>query len=152
MNKNILYIVLVILLIIVYIKPIYKPNIINTNTNDQKNDIIIVEPKPIVVEREFYSDIDEAQIAADRHNKKLLIIFTADWCPYCKTLKKDLQDKTIINNQYIICIVDIDKNKLLLDKYKIKTLPTSIIMEHLKEISRKNGYRKDVYIEWLDKP
>lgn len=124
-----------------------------------KNDKPIVNPipvvNPIVIPEQ---DVDPSRNACDLHLKKaledhknLIIIFTAEWCGYCKSLKKDLSN--LVEDRYAICVIDIDtkENKQLSDHFKIKLVPTSVMInpKENKEIKRVEGYLKDKYINWL---
>jgi len=80
--------------------------------------------------------------------KTKLIIFSAEWCKYCQYLKKDLPSFDL--SKYEVDIVDVDKEDKLSKKYKIKSLPTSIIIDHNNlEKSRIKGYEKNKYLNWL---
>lgn len=119
---------------------------------------VIPEPVPVPVPKPnvpdlvsniVYDDCEAALKLSRLHNRSLVLIFSADWCGYCKDLKKDIAsikplDKTII------CVLDIEKNSQLVDKYKIKGLPTSVIIVDNKEQSRKSGYKKNDYETWLN--
>ena len=148
MKKNILYIILIVLLILAIFKPIKKIETINNPINN--NTDIIIKPEPIITidKNKIYNDLKEAKTAANHKNKKLIIIFTADWCPFCKTLKNDI-DIIQAHSQHIICLIDTDKHRDLVSQYNIKTLPTSIILDNNYEEDRKNGYNKDKYLNWL---
>ena len=84
--------------------------------------------------------------------KQLLIVFWADWCGFCRTLKQDLP--AIIDlNKYVICLIDVDNkdNKELVDHFKVKIIPTSILVDSKenKEIKRMSGYEKTKYSLWI---
>ena len=81
--------------------------------------------------------------------QKKLIIFSADWCKYCQYLKKDLSSFDL--SEYEVEIVDVDKKNELSKKYKIQSLPTSIILYNDVEKSRMKGYEKNKYSNWLKK-
>lgn len=75
-------------------------------------------------------------------NKPTLIIFSADWCYYCKKAEND-----ITNNQslleavkkYDIVKVDFDLDKVLVEGYNIKTIP-SFITIHGNVVNKYEGY------------
>ena len=124
-----------------------------------KNDKPIVSPIPVVNPIVIPEpDVDPSRNACDlslkkalEDHKNLVIIFTAEWCGYCKSLKKDLSN--LVGDRYEICIVDIDakENKELSDHFKVKLVPTSVMVDPKdnKEIKRVEGYLKDKYINWL---
>lgn len=98
----------------------------------------------------LYDDYKTALKLSDTHKKRLLLIFHTDWCPYCKDLKKDIS--ILYNKQiYIVCFINTEINKDIARQYKIKNLPTSIIIYNNKELSIFKGYNKTSYIDWLAK-
>jgi thioredoxin-related protein len=87
--------------------------------------------------------------AMEIENKKVLVIFGADWCLYCQKLKGDLD---LLNlDEYVVCMVDADERADLKGKHLFKMLPTSLILLNKKETSRKSGYSKQDYMGWLKK-
>lgn len=105
---------------------------------------------PELTKNIYYDEYDKCKDLSVQYNKKLVLIFSADWCPYCRTLKKDI-DNIILFKQYIVCFIDTDKNKNLVEKYAIKGLPTSVIIDSREnELSRKMGYKQIDYNKWLD--
>jgi len=110
--------------------------------------VVKPEPKPELTTNILYDDLNKAVDLAKDYNRNILVIFGADWCPYCKVLKKDIVN--IDTKPYIVCIVDTDKNTDLVNEYKIKGLPTSIILNTTKqELARKTGYKANDYSSWL---
>jgi thiol-disulfide isomerase/thioredoxin len=147
MKDNYKSIIVIIMLLVVFF------HINNKNSNNSvpsiNNPVVtpIEEPKPEIVTNIIFEDINKAKELSSKHKRKLLLIFGADWCPYCKVLKKDI---SVLNtNEYIVCVIDTDKNSKLVDEYRIKGLPTSIAIDNQKELSRKVGYKKDDYQIWL---
>ena len=111
--------------------------------------IVIIPNKPELQTNIFYNEFDKCKNLAFSYNKKLIIIFGADWCPYCKDLKKDVKNIKEFS-EYIVCFIDTDKNKDLIKKFRVRGLPTSIIIDSKEnELSRKTGYKKPDYEEWL---
>lgn len=86
-------------------------------------------------------------INASAQETKKLIIFSADWCGACESLKRDLPD--INTSDFDLQIIDVDSNRQLKNKFKVKSLPTSIILIGDKEESRKIGYEKKEYKRWI---
>ena len=98
-----------------------------------------------------YDNIDAAKQEAKDTDSKLVIVFGADWCKYCTILKSDLQNKLMEINNTVICIVDYDTNKDLVDQFKVKTIPDSLIIEDNTVVRRKVGYPGfQAYKKWLD--
>mgnify|MGYP006279813297 CR=1 FL=1 len=116
----------------------------------------VIEPiapvEPIVPdESEDKNNCDIALKEAVKTDKKLLIIFTAEWCGFCRTLKKDLPN--LDTSDYKICTINIDdKNQSnLVSHFNIKIVPTTIMVDpdSNKEIKRISGYISDKYKSWL---
>jgi thioredoxin-like negative regulator of GroEL len=70
-----------------------------------------------------------------------LYIFSAKWCPSCVNLKKFLDDNTELHDIYNIVILDIDESPDLKRYFKIRVVPTSIILnDDAVELARIIGY------------
>lgn len=151
-NNDIILIVLLIILVGYHV------------VNKQSEEVVVIPAVPSVV----IPDIPEPSPSPDNHdndcdialknaninNKNLLIIFGAEWCGYCRSLKKDLHLLRNIN-QYESCFVDIDEksNTEIVQHFQLKSIPTSIIVnpKSNKEIKRQAGYIKDNYETWLNR-
>ncbi len=98
--------------------------------------------------------IDNYEVArslSKETNLPLLIIHSADYCIYCDKLKQDIFGLELLDS-VIVCVIDIENNKELSDEMRVKKLPTSILINSKNnEISRKVGYNKKEYKEWLEK-
>lgn len=115
----------------------------------------VVKPETIKIPKLksniLYDDFNKTISLATLHKKKTVVIFSANWCKYCEILKQDLQDIAKVSD-VIFCVLDIEKkdiNSDTIQKLKPKSLPTTIILEGSKELSRKTGYRKKEYLLWL---
>jgi thiol-disulfide isomerase/thioredoxin len=70
-----------------------------------------------------------------------LYIFSAEWCPSCISLKKFLEDDKDLHKSYNIVIVDIDRSPDIKKYFKIRFVPTSIILgDDSIEVTRIIGY------------
>jgi thioredoxin 1 len=78
-------------------------------------------------------------------NEKVLLIFSATWCKYCKNAQNDMNfnDKTLSDlvKNYKIIDINIDHDKEITKGYGIKTIPAFVIYENGKEIKRQIGYK-----------
>ena len=110
--------------------------------------VIVVPDKSNLTTNIFYDEYDKAKKIAIEYNLKLVLVFGANWCPYCKDLKKDV-DNIKEFKSYIVCFINIDNNKNLVQQYKIKSLPTSVIIYKGIEEAKKTGYKNKDYCEWL---
>lgn len=97
----------------------------------------------------YLTDFDVAIKLSKETKQKLVLIFSAEWCGYCDALKKDFSNIQEFDTK-IVCIVDTDKEKKITRQFKVKNLPTSIILNtDTEEISRIVGYDKKSYVKWL---
>jgi thioredoxin-related protein len=110
---------------------------------------VLAPSKPTLKTNIYYDEYEKCMELSKDYNKKIVIVFGADWCPYCRTLKKDIDD-IFQFSKYIVCFIDTDQNEALVKKYRIRGLPTSIIIDSKEtELSRKTGYKKTDYNQWL---
>ena len=67
---------------------------------------------------------------------KKILYFTASWCGPCKLLKPKIQ---AMQSRFPITILDVDTNSEACSKYSIRNVPTIIIVNGDREISRLIG-------------
>ena len=87
--------------------------------------------------------ISMSTVFAFDQDKKTLLIFSADWCAYCKMAERDMYNNhklSEIVKKYNIIELDYDVDKDVVNGYNIKTIPTFVIMHKGKELNRKIGY------------
>lgn len=97
----------------------------------------------------YVTDLDLALKLSKETKQNVVLIFSASWCGYCNNLKRDLSDIKGFENK-IICIVDSDANKKLSRQFKVKSLPTSVMIDiDGEEFARIVGYDKNSYETWL---
>lgn len=74
------------------------------------------------------TDIEGAFNASQNENKTLAIIFDQDSCVYCDILKENvLSDndvQKVLNENFIVLMVDINKNPDIAQKYNVYGTPT----------------------------
>lgn len=99
----------------------------------------------------YVTDLDLALSLSKETKQNVVLIFSASWCVHCNNLKNDLNNIDGFDNK-IICILDSDKEKKLSRQFKVKSLPTSILLNsNGQEVSRLSGYNKTSYQKWLNK-
>ncbi len=69
---------------------------------------------------------------------KKILRFSATWCQPCKMLAKNLEAAQL---EIPVEYVDIDSNVTLTDDYGIRGVPTLVLVEDGKEISRLVGVK-----------
>lgn len=108
--------------------------------------LIILGLSTCIFGTEIYTDLSVAKETTK--DKPLLIIFEASWCKYCGYAKNELFNSKI-SNDINICLVDYDSSENWVKFYNIKTLPTFIIEQKQKIVSKYIGYDKIKYKQWL---
>ena len=67
--------------------------------------------------------------------------FYATWCSPCKTMSIVL-DRAAEDSKIAIYKVDVDENRALAEELRVASIPTMIVFEGGKEISRATGVLK----------
>ena len=71
-----------------------------------------------------------------------VLMFSADWCKYCKTAKKDLLGHDDEVTEWNVEVVDTDMSPEMTKEYGVKTLPTFIYLNDAgEELDRVAGYK-----------
>lgn len=100
---------------------------------------------------DYLTDLEDAKIVAKENDQNILLIFSADYCKFCKNLKDEILVSNLTDN-LVVCVIDIENNKILSRKYRARNLPTSIILDHnFQETTRIVGYNNEKYVSWLEK-
>lgn len=116
----------------------YKPQYINCHIYAQENIV-------------YVSDLELALSLSKETKQEVLLIFSASWCQFCNKLKNDLSLLSNLDNK-IICIIDSDEEKKLSRQFKVKTLPSSFLINSDGDIiSNITGYDFNSYNRWLNK-
>jgi hypothetical protein len=94
----------------------------------------------------FFIDYSEAKLESLKQNKLLFICFNSSLS------NQEISDFKKIKNNYIVCILDLEKDKEVFDKYNIKEIPTYAIIDPVKkEICIEEGHKeKKKLFEWLN--
>jgi len=90
-------------------------------------------------------DFQRAVQEASRANKPMLVEFTAEWCGYCRKMKKTFSDEQValhVESCFVPVTVDADEEPQLMESIGIKGLPTTVIISpDFKVIKRITGYK-----------
>ena len=75
-----------------------------------------------------------------KKNEKVLALFYASWCPYCRSFVPVFQKKTVgFNGGEIIHVIVDDYDNELWDIYDVEAVPTAIFFEKGKVSKRLDG-------------
>ena len=72
------------------------------------------------------------------NDQKIVVLFYASWCPYCANFKPTFEVADINNAKKMEALVDEDENPLW-DRFNIQAVPTMIVFEKGKIISRRDA-------------
>lgn len=127
-----------IILLIITVLIIGSAIILSIDTNENNNN-------QMVDGLNSTSDITQAITDAKNENKKILLIFDQDSCYYCDLFKEDTLSNSevqeILNKEYVVVDIDINKEGSIASKYKIFGTPSTIFLnKNNKEIHRIEGY------------
>ena len=79
---------------------------------------------------------------------KKVLKFSASWCQPCKMLSKTIEGMTI---ETPIEEIDIDDNQELATEYKVRGVPTLVMLDDDKEVKRTTGALSTKQLEeWLN--
>ncbi len=91
----------------------------------------------------FEGTFEQAVAKTKNENKKLLIYFTAKWCGPCRYMEKNVFDTDsvtrITHQQFVVFKVDFDAwaTKPLIEKYRVASLPTFIIVDSQESVEKR---------------
>lgn len=76
----------------------------------------------------FHKDFKSASKSAKKSGKPMILVFSADWCPPCVMMKKDVYPNEVIKPlhdkfEWAYLDLDIDENIALIHKYKGDPIP-----------------------------
>jgi len=71
------------------------------------------------------------------HNGKSLIVFSADWCPYCISFFNNLKEYSKITSILIADITDVESK--LWDDFDLNVVPTMAIFDNGNLVKRWDG-------------
>ena len=80
-------------------------------------------------------DFDSGELIT--HKSKLIIIFSADWCPYCISFFNNWAEYSKVDNVLIADITDVESR--LWDDFSIEVVPTMVAFDNGIPVKRWDG-------------
>jgi len=80
-------------------------------------------------------DFDVARQTAATMDRPMMLYFTADWCPPCKQMKRqvwtDAETEAFVNNQTVPVYLDVDKSEVepIAARYQVSSIPTIVLTD-----------------------
>lgn len=78
-------------------------------------------------------DLPAAMTQAQQRSLPLLLYFTADWCPPCRQMKREVWPddavQQLVNSSTIPLYIDVDEQSDLAQQYAVQSIPTLIIAD-----------------------
>lgn len=71
----------------------------------------------------------------------VLVDFWAPWCAPCKIIAPTLNDIADSQNEFMVAKVNVDHNQQLAQKFKVRNIPTMLILKNGKEAGRIVGVK-----------
>ncbi len=92
---------------------------------------------------------DQEVLKAD---KPVLVDFFADWCGPCRMVAPVIEELSgTYDGKVLVGKLDVDANPKVAGDYRVMSIPTVIVFEKGKEVSRQVGFAgKEGYIKMLE--
>ena len=109
-------------------------------------------PTPIVTNPTSYT---EALKIAEQTNKKIVLMFSADWCGWCKKFKTEVLTDASVQEalkNYVFFIVNADENRSIVSKFGVIGLPNFFVIDYNENrLKQKAGFMSsEEFISWVN--
>lgn len=126
--------------------------------DSNQKELIDVQPEAEIID-EFLqstaSSLEEAVLMSTQQSKPIFVLFSADWCKWCKTLQKDTLQTASVQNEmkkFIYFYVDVDLSPEIAQQLGAKSLPTYGLMDrNLNFIKKTSGFKNESdFLDWIN--
>jgi thiol:disulfide interchange protein len=86
------------------------------------------------------TDLDAALLEARRDGKRVVVDFTADWCPPCIAMKHDVWPDPdvarVVAGGYVPVLIDTDRDGVTTARYEVSGIPTVLVLDDTGKVIR----------------
>jgi len=138
------YKILLTLLLLLVITFSFKEKAVAQNIENQKEQSVL-----------FVESYSDALILSKEQDKKIFLLFKSEKCHWCDKQKQILMLPELSGNlnNYVICYIDILKEKDIAKKYSVKAVPAFFVIDGGEKIYKNNvGYLdNNEFKNWIKK-
>ncbi len=101
-----------------------------------------IKNTPVVEDNDDIIKLTDKNFDHQTKNKVFLVDFWADWCVPCRMMAPVLNDLAgDLNGNAYVGKVDVEQNRELAQKHKIRNIPTMVLFKNGKEVNRFVGVK-----------
>ena len=100
----------------------------------------------------YHNSVNISQLMQEGRDKSIVLVFTADWVSSSTIV--DIVSQKIVDDREDISLItiDADNNKELFSKYRIRKVPSCIIIKNQEIVNRIEGtFSKKEVLDSIDK-
>lgn len=90
------------------------------------------------------TDVDAALAEARATNKRVVIDFTASWCPPCITMKHDVWPNSevvrLVEAGFVPVLIDTDRDTVFSARYGVDSIPTVLLLDPDGRVVKREGH------------
>ncbi|MDD3907795.1 MAG: thioredoxin [Bacteroidales bacterium] len=102
---------------------------------------------PVVADHEKIVTLTDKNFQTQTKNKLVLVDFWASWCAPCRMMAPVLNDAAAeLKDNARIGKVNIEENRFLAQKFKIRNIPTMVLFKDGVEVSRFTGVKNKEFL------
>lgn len=101
-----------------------------------------VPPPPSSIE--WRTDLMAALQESQRTGMRVLVDFSADWCPPCIAMKHDVWPDDAVEDavaqSYIPVLIDVDNDSSVSERYGVEAIPTILVLDANGQVMRRGSF------------